>query len=107
MTPPIPVCFRLPREDNPWAPLCGATALPPFTTTRRELVTCPWCSGAMPHTPPSGDDLRMMQRQIESVLRDYASRIRNAGDCATIVRKVLGEVAESAAEWTRQLGPQP
>ncbi len=106
MTLPIPVCFRIPREDNPWAPLCGATALPPFTTTRRELVTCRWCSNAM-HDTPSADVLRMMQRQIESVLRDYASRIRNAGDAATIVRKVLGQVAESAAEWTRQLGPLP
>lgn len=38
---------------------------------------------------------RERRRQIESVLRDYASRIRNGGD----VRQVLGEVRDSITAW--------
>jgi hypothetical protein len=49
------------------------------------------------------DDLRGMQQQISDVLRDYASRIRNGGDLAT-VQKVLGEIRDSAAEFLRQTG---
>lgn len=43
-----------------------------------------------------------MQRQIEHCMRDYASRIRNTNDPAAI-RKVLGQVQETAAEFLRQL----
>ncbi len=50
------------------------------------------------------EDVRGLQCQISDVLRDYASRIRNNGRDLATVRKVLGEVRESAAEWLRQTG---
>lgn len=49
------------------------------------------------------ENVRGMQCQISDALRDRACRIRNGNDLAT-VRKVLGEVRESAAEWLRQTG---
>lgn len=52
------------------------------------------------------ENVRGLQCQISDAVRDRASRIRNGNDLAT-VRKVLGEVRESAAQWLRQTGGDP